>query len=543
MNISALDGAIIAAFLISVVAIAVASSRRVRGASDFFLAGRNMRWPFVGASLFATNISAEQFVGQAGLAFVVGLAVANYQLAGVLAFVAMGAVFLPIYMRLGLYTTPEFLERRYGPESRRFFSFITLVTIAFAGIPGSLYAGGRVMEVIFGFESIVPGVLILALVVGPYAMAGGLRTVILTDFVQCLLLVVGGAAMLYVGLDYLGGWGAFEARMQALQGAGDWDMLSLVQPLDHPNVPWTGVVLGLTVHALAFGATSHVMVQRALAARSVHEARMGGLLAGLLKVVAVFIVLIPGLIGYVMAQGPQPLLEVASPDQLYPAMVQTLLPTGLVGLVLAGLIAALMSSLDSEICAASGLFAMDWYRPYRPAATQQRLVWAGRVLAGVAVAIGVLWAVVVIPQFRFLYEYLAKFASYIPGAVAACFLWGVLSQRPTRKAAFATLIAGSLLGVLLWLANDSATIHRLVCGDAGLGWAFLEMHFLHAAFVVFAASSALLFGFSFAFGDEGPVLSKQGDWAWRPSRTQDRVYWLGAAGLLLVYGAVYWYFF
>lgn len=543
MNISALDGAIIAAFLIAVVAIAVASSRRVRGASDFFLAGRNMRWPFVGASLFATNISAEQFVGQAGLAFVVGLAVANYQLAGVLAFVAMGAVFLPIYMRLGLYTTPEFLERRYGPESRRFFSFITLVTIAFAGIPGSLYAGGRVMEVIFGFESIVPGVLILALVVGPYAMAGGLRTVILTDFVQCLLLVVGGAAMLYVGLDYLGGWGAFEARMQALQGAGDWDMLSLVQPLDHPNVPWTGVVLGLTVHALAFGATSHVMVQRALAARSVHEARMGGLLAGLLKVVAVFIVLIPGLIGYVMVQGPQPLLEVASPDQLYPAMVQTLLPTGLVGLVLAGLIAALMSSLDSEICAASGLFAMDWYRPYRPAATQQRLVWAGRVLAGVAVAIGVLWAIVVIPQFRFLYEYLAKFASYIPGAVAACFLWGVLSQRPTRKAAFATLIAGSLLGVLLWLANDSATIHRLVCGDAGLGWAFLEMHFLHAAFVVFAASSALLFGFSFAFGDEGPALSKQGDWAWRPSRTQDRVYWLGAAGLLLVYGAVYWYFF
>ena len=543
MNISALDGAIIAAFLLAVVAIAVASSRRVRGASDFFLAGRNMRWPFVGASLFATNISAEQFVGQAGLAFVVGLAVANYQLAGVLAFVAMGAVFLPIYMRLGLYTTPEFLERRYGPESRRFFSFITLVTIAFAGIPGSLYAGGRVMEVIFGFESIVPGVLILALVVGPYAMAGGLRTVILTDFVQCLLLVVGGAAMLYVGLDYLGGWGAFEARMQALQGTGDWDMLSLVQPLDHPNVPWTGVVLGLTVHALAFGATSHVMVQRALAARSVHEARMGGLLAGLLKVVAVFIVLIPGLIGYVMAQGPQPLLEVASPDQLYPAMVQTLLPTGLVGLVLAGLIAALMSSLDSEICAASGLFAMDWYRPYRPAATQQRLVWAGRVLAGVAVAIGVLWAIVVIPQFRFLYEYLAKFASYIPGAVAACFLWGVLSQRPTRKAAFATLIAGSLLGVLLWLANDSATIHRLVCGDAGLGWAFLEMHFLHAAFVVFAASSALLFGFSFAFGDEGPVLSKQGDWAWRPSRSQDRVYWLGAAGLLLVYGAVYWYFF
>ena len=543
MNISALDSAIIAAYLLVVVAIAVVASRRVRGTSDFFLAGRSMRWPFVGASMFATNISAEQFVGQAGLAFVVGLAVANYQLAGVLAFVAMGAVFLPVYMRLGLYTTPEFLERRYGPESRRFFSLLTLVTIAFAGIPGSLYAGGRVMEVLFGFESIVPGVLILALAAGPYAMVGGLRAVILTDFVQCLLLVVGGVAMLWIGLDHLGGWDVFEARMQGLQGPDDWDMLSLVQPLDHPNVPWSGVVLGLTIHALAFGATSHVMVQRALAARSVHEARMGGLLAGLLKVVAVFIILIPGLMGYVMAQGPQPLLEVSSPDQLYPAMVQTLLPTGLVGLVLAGLIAALMSSLDSEICAASGLFAMDWYQPYRPEATQQRLVWAGRILSAVIVVIGVLWAIVVIPQFRFLYEYLAKFASYIPGTIVACFLWGLVSKRPTRKGAFATLIAGSIFGIFLWLVSDSALLNRLVCGEEGLGLAFLEIHFLHAAFVIFAVASVLLFGFSLAFGDEEPVILERGDETLMPSRKQDRVYWLGAVGLLVVYGAMYWYFF
>ena len=156
---------------------------------------------------------------------------------------------------------------------------------------------------------------------------------------------------------------------------------------------------------------------------------------------------------------------------------------------------------------------------------------------------GVLWAIVVIPQFRFLYEYLVKFASYIPGAIVACFLWGVLSRRPTRQAAFATLITGSLLGVLLWLANDSETINRLVCGDEGLGLAFLEMHFLHAAFVLFTVSSALLFGFSFALGEERPALLEQGDAALMPSRKQDRVYWLGAAGLIAVYGAVYWYFF
>ncbi len=188
MQISQLDLVIIGLYFVVVVAIAVVTSRGIHGTSDFFLAGRSMRWPFIGASLFATNISAEQFVGQAGLAFVVGMAVANYQLAGVVAFIAMGALFLPIYMKLGLYTTPEFLEKRYGPESRRFFSLTTLVGMAFAGIPGALYAGGRVTEVLFGFDSIVPGVVGLALAAGSYAMLGGLRTVIVTDFIQCTLL-------------------------------------------------------------------------------------------------------------------------------------------------------------------------------------------------------------------------------------------------------------------------------------------------------------------------------------------------------------------
>jgi|MDTC01.2.fsa_nt_gb SSS family solute:Na+ symporter len=267
MQISVLDLVIIGLYFVVVVIIAVITSRGVRDTNDFFLAGRSMRWPFIGASMFATNISAEQFVGQAGLAFVVGMAVANYQLAGVVAFIAMGALFLPVYMRLGLYTTPEFLEKRYGPESRRFFSLLTLVGIAFAGIPGALYAGGRVTEVLFGFDSIIPGVVVLALAAGSYAMLGGLRTVILTDFIQCTLLVVGGGVMLFTGLHFLGGWDQFRTSMQDLQPADSWDMFSLIQPLDHPNVPWTGVMLGLTVHALSFGATSHVMIQRALAAR------------------------------------------------------------------------------------------------------------------------------------------------------------------------------------------------------------------------------------------------------------------------------------
>ena len=546
MQISQLDLAILVLYFVVIVVIAVVTSRGVHTTDDFFLAGRSMRWPFIGASLFATNISAEQFVGQAGLAFVVGMAVANYQLAGVVAFIAMGALFLPIYMRLGLFTTPEFLEKRYGPESRRFFSLLTLIGISFAGIPGALYAGGRVAEVLFGFDSIVPGVVGLALAAGSYAMLGGLRTVIVTDFIQCTLLVLGGVVMLFTGLHVLGGWEQFQTSMQELQPADSWDMFSLIQPLDHPHVPWTGMILGLSIHALSFGATSHVMIQRALAARSVHEARMGGLMAGLLKIVAVFIILVPGLIGYVMASGNEPLIEVRSPDQMFPALASALLPTGLVGLTLAGLIAALMSSIDSEICAASGLFAMDWYQPMRPQASQRRLVWVGRIMSFFIMLVGIVWAIVVIPQFRFLYEYLAKFASYMPGTIVACFLWGLLSKYPTRRAAFATLIVGSLLGISMWLVNDSETINRLVCQDEGLGLSFLEMHFLHAAFVLFTAASLLLFGLSFLLPDKEDAKSlaeqEERDDNLMPTRQQDRVYWLCVGGLVMLFVAMYGYF-
>jgi SSS family solute:Na+ symporter len=545
MQISQLDLVIIVLYFVVIVVIAVVSSRGIHGTSDFFLAGRSMRWPFIGASLFATNISAEQFVGQAGLAFVVGMAVANYQLAGVVAFIAMGALFLPIYMKLGLYTTPEFLEKRYGPESRRFFSFLTLMGMAFAGIPGSLYAGGRVTEVLFGFDSIVPGVIGLALAAGSYAMLGGLRTVIVTDFIQCTLLVLGGSLMLFTGLHVLGGWEQFQVSMQDLQPADSWDMFSLIQPLDHPHVPWTGVILGLTIHALSFGATSHVMIQRALAARSVHEARMGGLMAGLLKIIAVFIILVPGLIGYVMASGSNPLIEVRSPDQMFPALASYLLPTGLVGLTLAGLIAALMSSVDSEICAASGLFAMDWYKPLRPESSQRRLVWAGRIMGFALMLVGIVWAIVVIPEFRFLYEYLAKFASYLPGTTVACFLWGLVSKYPTRRAAFATLITGSLLGIFMWAATDSEVVNRLVCSDDGLGLAFLEMHFLHAAFALFATASLLLFGLSYFLPDEAgakTLAEHDVDESLMPTKEQDQIYWVSVGALVVLFVCMYWYF-
>ena len=366
-----------------------------------------------------------------------------------------------------------------------------------------------------------------------------------TDFIQCTLLVLGGSLMLFTGLHVLGGWEQFQVSMQDLQPADSWDMFSLIQPLDHPHVPWTGVILGLTIHALSFGATSHVMIQRALAARSVHEARMGGLMAGLLKIIAVFIILVPGLIGYVMASGSNPLIEVRSPDQMFPALASYLLPTGLVGLTLAGLIAALMSSVDSEICAASGLFAMDWYKPLRPESSQRRLVWAGRIMGFALMLVGIVWAIVVIPEFRFLYEYLAKFASYLPGTTVACFLWGLVSKYPTRRAAFATLITGSLLGIFMWAATDSEVVNRLVCSDDGLGLAFLEMHFLHAAFALFATASLLLFGLSYFLPDEAgakTLAEHDVDESLMPTKEQDQIYWVSVGALVVLFVCMYWYF-
>ncbi len=540
MNISPIDLLIVVLYFVVILWITVRISGGVKNSQDYFLAGRKMRWPMIGASLFATNISAEQFVGQAGLAVVIGVAVANYQLAGVLGFALMGIVFLPVYLRLGIVTTPQYLGVRYGKESAQFTSLFQVLYLSLNIVPLSLYAGGQVMKDLFGWETIVPGVLILAITTGVYAILGGLKAVVVTDYIQMFILVFGGVLVLAFGLQAVGGVEVFLSKVRTYQESEGVELMSMIRGVDDEHVPWTGIVFGLTVHSLYYCSMNHAVVQRALAAQSIHQGRMGGLFAALLKSTTLFIIIIPGIIGLMLIQDGFFAAAPESPDQIYSTMVRSLLPTGLVGVVLAGLVAALMSSVDSSVCSASSLVTMDWYLKLKPKASERELVVVGRIVGAFVIVSGVFWAIWVIPNFRFLFDYLAKFTSYSVGGVLACFMGGLLSPIPNRKAGFWTLVVGSLMGLVMWLAADNAWVGARV--DAwGLG--FLKMHFLHAAAFLAVFSACLLFGISLLSKDSGRDLfesSRQRVLAdMEPTAKENKQFLVGVAIVAVVYFGTY----
>ncbi len=543
MNISPIDLSIVLCYFVFVFWITIRVGRGVKDSNDYFLAGRSLRWPMIGASLFATNISAEQFVGQAGLAMAMGVAVANYQMAGVFGFVLMGIAFLPVYIRLGIVTTPQFLKVRYGTESFRFVSAFQIAFLALNAVPVSLYAGGRVMQDLFGWDSIMPGVLILAVTTGLYAVIGGLRAVVITDFIQMFILLAGGIMVLLFGLQAVGGWEVFIQKTEAHKAVEGVDLMSMVRDADDPQIPWTAVVFGLSIHALYFCSINHAVVQRALAAKSIHQARMGGVFAALLKCSTIFLIVMPGVIGIMLLKDGFFEVPPESPDQLYSSMIRSLLPVGLVGLTLAGLVAALMSSVDSFLCSASSLITLDWYKPMRPKASEREIVVAGRIAGAVLVVSAVVWALWVIPNFKYLFDYLAKFGSYSVGGVLACFLGGLLSPIPNRIGGFVTLVFGTVAGVFMWLSVDNSWVSGFV---DELGLDFLKMNFLHAGGVLTVVSFVVLFAVSLLTSGKG----KAGFEAARgrvlmemeatPGENRQFALWVGIVTVVSV--AIYWFF-
>lgn len=543
MNISAIDLSIVLCYFVFIFWITVRVGRGVKDSNDYFLAGRSMRWPMIGASLFATNISAEQFVGQAGLAMALGVAVANYQMAGVFGFALMGVLFLPAYIRLGIATTPQFLKVRYGNASYRFVSIFQILFLAINAIPVSLYAGGQVMRDLFGWETLLPGVLILAVTTGLYAVIGGLRAVVITDFIQMFILLAGGIMVLLFGLHAVGGWEEFVHKSKIFQKDEGVDLLSMVRGADDPQIPWTAVVFGLSIHALYFCAVNHSVVQRAMAAKSIHQARMGGIFAALLKCSTIFLIVLPGVIGLMLVRDGYFEVPPDSPDQLYSSMIRSLLPVGLVGLTLAGLVAALMSSVDSFLCSASSLITLDWYKPMRPKASEREVVIAGRVAGVVLVVSAVVWALWVIPHFKFLFDYLAKFGSYSVGGVLACFLGGLVSPIPNRVGGIVTLIFGTCAGVLMWLAVDNAWVGGIV---DQLGLDFMKMNFLHAGGLLTLVSFVVLFAVSLLFGGKGEAGFKASRGVvlmnMEASPKENRQFAIWSVVVAIVSIAIYWFF-
>jgi SSS family solute:Na+ symporter len=416
--------------------------QKQRNTADYFLASRHVAWFVIGASIFASNIGSEHIVGLAGTAAKSGVAMGHYELHA-WCILLLGWVFVPFYTRSRVFTMPEFLEMRYSPKARWFLSLISLVAYVLTKVSVTVYAGAVVFQTLMGIK-FWTGALIIVILTGIYTVLGGLRAVVYTESLQAIVLIVGSITVTIVGLIKIGGW----SNLVAVAGT---EHLNLFLPLDHPDFPWLGMVLAPPIVGIWYWCTDQYIVQRTLAAKNESQGRRGSIFASYLKLLPFFIFIIPGVIAYALTKTGQ--LDLAAADQAFPAMVKTLLPAGFRGLVVGGLLAALMSSLAAVFNSCSTLFTMDIYKKIKPESSEKTLVLVGRIATGVVVVCGILW----IPLMKYisgeLYHYLQSVQSYIAPPIAAVFLLGLFWKRINSSGALTALIGGFGIGMLRLIAE------------------------------------------------------------------------------------------
>ena len=495
-----LDNFIIVVYFVIVFAIAWYHSRGHRTARDYFLGGNEIGWFAIGASLFATNISSEHFIGLAGSGASTGLAVGCYEWSASFCLFILGWLFVPHYLQSKVYTMPEFLEQRFSPACRWYLTIVSLFAYVFTKISVSLFAGGILIREVFGWDYMTSALLLVA-ATGIYTIAGGLKAVIYTDLFQAVLLVAGAVTLTWIGLDKVGG---FEGLRTVLPP----DYFHMIKPASDPVYPWIGTTLGALILGIWYWCTDQVIVQKTLAAKSVQAARQGAFFCAGLKILPVFILVLPGLIA--RALWPK---EVTG-DNAYPLMVLRLLPPGIMGLMVAALLAALMSSLSSVFNSCSTLITMDIYKKLRPTAPDAQLVRVGRYATGAVVVLSILW----IPFIRYLnneiYQYLQSVQAYVGAPITATFLVGILWKGATARAAFTTLVVGGCLGAGRFLLD---ILHNAFKWDLGALNSVVEFSFLNYSVIVFFLCVGLMYGVS-KLGDR-PDLNRLTGLVFDPSHT------------------------
>ena len=482
-QLATLDWIVIALYFVLTFTIAIWVTVRERSrdsSTDYFLAGRNIGWFIVGASLFASNIGSEHLVGLAGTGAASGMAVGQFEVLASLILLILGWVFVPFYLRSGVFTMPEFLERRYSSGARWYLAIVSIIAYVLTKISVTIAAGGIVFEALMGID-FWTGAMIVFVATGVYTVFGGLRAVLYTDMIQMFVLIGGAVAVTVVGLDALGGWD----EMVRTAGPGFLDMW---KPASDPNFPWTGILFGAPILGVWYWCTDQFIVQRVLSAKDQDDARRGTIFAGYLKLLPLFIFVIPGVVAYALAQ--RGLITLEHPDQALPTLVAALMPDGLRGIVVAGLLAALMSSLSAVFNSCSTLITWDVYKKLHPAASERRLVVIGQASTAILVGLGLLW----IPLMKLisgqLYQYLQSVQAYISPPIAAVFLLGVLWRRVNAAGAMAALIGGFVLGVARLIAELNK--------DGLTGWmqTYATINFLHFAVLLFVICTAVLIAVS-----------------------------------------------
>jgi len=483
-----LDYVVLAVYFLLIIGIAVwVALQKNKSTEDYFLAGRHVGWFVIGASIFASNIGSEHVVGLAGTGFESGTPMAHYELHAWIVLL-LGWLFLPFYMRSGVFTTPEFLEKRFDERSRWFLSVFSIVAYVLTKVSVTIYAGGIVVSELLGIPFWY-GAIGIVIFTGIYTIIGGLRAVVYTEAFQTVILILGSSLITWLGLQEVGGWNQLRTTITAVSP----DHFNMWRPMSDPDFPWTGLLFGGTIVGIWYWCTDQYIVQRTLAANNITIGRRGAIFGAYLKLLPIMIFLVPGIIALALTIQEPETYQVSQADRAFPMLVTTLLPTGLKGLVAGGLMAALMSSLASVFNSSSTIFTMDIYKKLKPDHTEQEFIRVGRIATTVIVILGIIW----IPIMSkigggIMYQYLQNVQSYIAPPVTTVFLLGILWKRVNAQAAIATLMAG-LVMLVLRLGSEIWYQAEIAAGAdiPGIAFTFATINFSHMAIFLFLFSVAL----------------------------------------------------
>ncbi len=492
VSFSIFDSLILAIYLTVILSIGFFYSRKKeKTTEDYFLAGRNSGWVAVGLSIFATNISSEHFIGLAGAGASRGFAVAQFELMAIFILITLGWFIAPILLKSGVQTMPEFLEKRFDRRSRKVFAVISIVTYLFTKITVTLFAGGLLFTKIFGIN-IYTSAIIIVLITGLYSVTGGATAIVKTHYVQAILMILGAVTLTLFGLHEVGGFSALQAKLPS-------DFFSMFKGISDPDYPWTGIIFGAPIIAFWYWCTDQFIVQRLLSAKNIENARRGSLLAAFLKITPIFILVLPGLISAV-------LYPEAKGDDAYPALITSnLLPVGVKGFVVAGLLAAIMSSLASAFNSSSAIFTNDYYKPKNPESSERKLVLIGRLATMVTVVGAILMVSFVKLISSQVYLFLQNVQAFISPPITAVFIFGLIFKHVTGRAAIWTLIIGEIIGIFRLTAQ---LLVQMNMTTSPLIINFVSINFLHFAILLFLFCSILILVVSFAFKAEKKEFSR-----------------------------------
>jgi len=488
-----LDWVVLGIYFLALIAVAVwVVLQKNNTTEDYFLAGRNVGWFVIGASIFASNIGSEHVVGLAGTGFESGAPMAHYELHAWIVLL-LGWLFLPFYIRSGAFTMPEFLEKRFDSRSRWFLSLFSLIGYVLTKVSVTIYAGGIVVSELIGIPFWY-GAIGIVIFTGIYTVIGGMKAVIYTETLQTIILILGSVCITYLGLQEVGGWSQLRETVIAVSP----DHFNMWRPISDPDFPWTGLLFGGTIVGIWYWCTDQYIVQRTLAANNIKIGRRGAIFGAYLKLLPILIFLVPGIIAFALSiQNPE-VFTINKADKAFPMLVKYLLPVGLKGLVAGGLMAALMSSLASVFNSCSTIFTIDIYQKLKPNKSEKELLYTGRIATIFIVVLGIIW----IPIMEkigggVMYQYLQNVQSYIAPPVTAVFLLGIIWKRVNSQAAITTLLAGLVL-LIMRLGSEIYFQSEIISNQTvnSVWFTFATINFSHMAIFMFVFSVMLCISIS-----------------------------------------------